>query len=371
MRIIKEIEDFGEFLASGYSFQDTCFQKIDFTRININWDRLTFTDCVFLGCKLESKVIQILTHSGCLIFPEIKGLPFDVYRSELYTWKELYKTTSPSSDTTVDEKIYEHFNKNKHNGNILEHLFQRLHDHSIDDGLRDLLRPLKNGKYRKKCIAIMGGHGTKRDDKYYKLTAKTSYLLAQRGFFMGSGGGPGIMEAANLGAYMANYGPSKLEDALAMLNGNFHFSEDKYHQDALEVIRKFPNGKDNLAIPTWFYGHEPSNLFASHIAKYFSNSIREDTLLAIALHGIVFAPGSAGTIQEIFMDAAQNHYGTFTYLSPMVFLGKEHYIKKTGIYPLLQNLSKDKPYGKLLYTTDRPEDIAAFLSSHQPLLADN
>ena len=51
----------------------------------------------------------------------------------------------------------------------------------------------------------------------------------------------------------------------------------------------------SLAVPTWFYGHEPSNLFASHIAKYFSNSIREDTLLAVALYGIVFAPGSAGT----------------------------------------------------------------------------
>jgi len=33
---------------------------------------------------------------------------------------------------------------------------------------------------------------------------------------------------------------------------------------------------------------------ASHIAKYFSNSIGEDGMLAVATAGIVFAPGGAG-----------------------------------------------------------------------------
>src|SRR5690606_40682509 len=65
-----------------------------------------------------------------------------------------------------------------------------------------------------------------------------------------------------------------------------------YFTQAKKVLKKYPKGNENLAIPTWFYGHEPSNLFASSIAKYFSNSIREDTLLAICLYGIVFAPGS-------------------------------------------------------------------------------
>ena len=76
-------------------------------------------------------------------------------------------------------------------------------------------------------------------------------------------------------------------------------------------------------MPTWFYGHEPTNLFSVHVAKYFSNSIREDGLLAIAEHGIIFSPGSAGTTQEIFQDATQNHYATFGTISPMVFLSKE------------------------------------------------
>ena len=40
-------------------------------------------------------------------------------------------------------------------------------------------------------------------------------------------------------------------------------------------------------------------------------------LLAIAKHGVIYAPGSAGTIQEIFQDAAQNHYSSFGPPSPM------------------------------------------------------
>jgi hypothetical protein len=32
-------------------------------------------------------------------------------------------------------------------------------------------------------------------------------------------------------------------------------------------------------IPTWFYGYEPPDVFASAMAKYFSNALREDVLL--------------------------------------------------------------------------------------------
>jgi predicted Rossmann-fold nucleotide-binding protein len=122
-----------------------------------------------------------------------------------------------------------------------------------------------------------------------------------------------------------------------------------------------------LAIPTWFYGHEPSNLFGTHIAKYFSNSLREDGLLAIALHGIVYAPGSAGTHQEIFQDAAQNHYTTFRYVSPMVFLGVQHWEEEKGLFGLLQRLAAGKPYAELLHLTDDPTDAVAWIVDHPPI----
>jgi predicted Rossmann-fold nucleotide-binding protein len=63
--------------------------------------------------------------------------------------------------------------------------------------------------------------------------------------------------------------------------------------------------------------------FATHIAKYFANSVREEGLLAIAKGGVIFTPGSAGTMQEIFQDLAQNHYQSFGVSSPMVFMDKK------------------------------------------------
>jgi hypothetical protein len=135
------------------------------------------------------------------------------------------------------------------------------------------------------------------------------------------------------------------------------------------VRAAFPDGTVNLAVPTWFYGFEPVNLFASHIAKYFANSIREDGLLAICLHGIVFAPGSAGTVQEIFMDAAQNQYTTFDYRSPMTFLGCDRWQPggADGIYPALQ--AEAGAYAELLMLSDSPDEIAAFIRSHAPVAA--
>ena len=175
------------------------------------------------------------------------------------------------------------------------------------------------------------------------------------------------MEAANLGAYMAGQSGEALDEAIALLAEAPHYTSPGYHEKAMMVIDRFPAGGDSLAIPTWFYGHEPSNLFASHIAKYFSNSLREDTLLAISLYGIVFAPGSAGTTQEVFMDATQNHYGTFNYYSPMVFLGTRRYQIDTLIYPLLKQLAYGRTYADLLHITDKPQEVVSFLRKHPPV----
>lgn len=50
-------------------------------------------------------------------------------------------------------------------------------------------------------VTIFGGARTKKTDKYYKKAQKLSSLLASRGFNIMTGGGPGIMEAANRGAH--------------------------------------------------------------------------------------------------------------------------------------------------------------------------
>jgi len=357
-----EIHNLGEFLEAGYNLQNATIQNIDFRKLDINWASLDVNHATFLGCRFSDEDFSQIIKGKATIFPAQPDLVFNPYRSYLYTWQELYKG-HPIEDN-VDLAIYSHFSETKYAPSMMKSFYQRIHDHSIDDALRDYLVPNDHGEYKQKSIGIMGGHGTKRSDPYYRKVAHIAQQLTQEGYLILSGGGPGIMEAANLGAYMANYSSADLDNALQILQVAQVFTDSEFHASAVKVLEKYPNGKDTIAIPTWFYGHEPSNLFASHIAKYFSNSIREDTLLAVCIHGILFAPGSAGTTQEIFMDAAQNHYKTFDYISPMIFLGKDRYTKDSRIYDTIMELSKDKLYQQLIHLVDEiDEAVEAFKKS--------
>ncbi len=55
----------------------------------------------------------------------------------------------------------------------------------------------------KNAISIFGSSRLKPSDKYYKLAEKTAGLLVREGYEVITGGGPGIMEAANKGAKVA------------------------------------------------------------------------------------------------------------------------------------------------------------------------
>jgi hypothetical protein len=51
------------------------------------------------------------------------------------------------------------------------------------------------------CISIFGSARTNTLSNYYKEASQLSYLCTQNGYGVISGGGPGIMEAVNFGAY--------------------------------------------------------------------------------------------------------------------------------------------------------------------------
>ena len=50
------------------------------------------------------------------------------------------------------------------------------------------------------CVSVFGSARTQSDNKYYQQAEEIGYLLTQSGYGVITGGGPGIMEAANKGA---------------------------------------------------------------------------------------------------------------------------------------------------------------------------
>lgn len=58
------------------------------------------------------------------------------------------------------------------------------------------------------CVSIFGSARTEKDNPYYLEAEKVGQLLIQNGFGVITGGGPGIMEAANKGAYEEPEGTS-------------------------------------------------------------------------------------------------------------------------------------------------------------------
>ena len=326
--------------------------------------RHRFTDCCFFGCDIPAKMEDEIG-SSCLVFPRM-GMTYNVFRSHLYNGDSLYAGYDPENEDTFsscfDQRVYsEYIEQGKQTGNIKETLARSLHDHAIADAMGDFLSRFEE----RQVVAVMGGHALKRTDESFKKVAYISKVLSEKGKLMASGGGPGAMEATHFGAWMAGRKMEEFEDALEMISIAPTFRDPGWLKSAFEVRKKYPQEKyRSLGIPTWFYGHEPATPFATDIAKYFMNSVREDILLSAAKGGIIYSPGSAGTLQEIFQDAAQNHYQSLGYPSPMVFLGEDYYSRDVPVYPMLENLLSKGFYNSLLLsiTDDADEAISNIMS---------
>jgi predicted Rossmann-fold nucleotide-binding protein len=282
--------------------------------------------------------------------------PYVVRPNRLYTRDDLMRGWHPGADhsATLDGRIYAYVKA--HGGrapDVEEGLAQRTHDHFIDVALADYL--MRTGR---PVVGVMGGSSTLAANPNYRRVVHLTAALTSRGYLVVCGGGLGIMEAANLGAYLADRSDTERDDAVDALAAATPWTTDPagYMRVADDIRGRFATGGESLAIPAWVTAGEPISQFASHIAKYFSNSIREDGMLAVATAGIVFAPGGAGTMQEIFQDAAQNAYRTFG-RSPMAFLDTRHYRAETGLYPALQRQAARLGFADLLSAGDEPEQI--------------
>ncbi len=365
----KEFESLAEVrahLKNGGDLSFGVFQGLDLRKLTDKLISMTAKNSVFLDCRIEQEAIESLRGNGAVFFPRIRNVPYQQYHGHLYSPEELmgdYEPGKPDSYAkTLDARVYRHYmNHGKDNpDSILESLAQRLHDHSITDALSEFIE-------NHRVVAMMGGHSMSRTAPEYLEVARISRELAKRGFLMASGGGPGAMEATHLGVWFSNRPDTELKEAVRMLSKAPKYNDRLWVETAFRVRRKFPlkgTGRrrpKSLGIPTWLYGHEPPTVFATHIAKYFANSVREEGLLAIAKNGAVYSPGSAGTIQEIFQDATQNHYKSFEIVSPMVLLGEQYWKVTKPVYPLLAQVAAGQEYGRHLHITDSAERVVEIL----------
>jgi predicted Rossmann-fold nucleotide-binding protein len=148
-----------------------------------------------------------------------------------------------------------------------------------------------------------------------------------------------------------------LHDALRLLakTPSFRPSVTDWARAAFEVRERWPGGGASVGIPTWFYGHEPPNAFAAHTAKYFANATREDGLLARSNAGVVFLPGAAGTVQEIFDNATPNYYESRGGPTPMVLVDEEHWTRQLPAWSLLRALARGRSMESRIALVDRIE----------------
>ena len=307
------------------------------------------------------------------IIAYLRKVPYDVTRKALYSARELYARSGFSADspegTSFDAEVYAHFLQTGKQAELVEERLARaLHDHGIQAALDRFFKT----HHHHLCLGIMGGHALQRTDTMFRDIVSLSKRLTENGFYMLSGGGPGAMEATHLGAWMAGRSDEEVSDALSLLREAPTFKDGGWLSTAFAVIERYPQESyESLGIPTWLYGHEPSTPFATHIAKFFENSIREDSILTLAYGGVVYTPGSAGTMQEIFQDAVQNHYLSFGFSSPMVFLGKRFWTEEMPIYPLLEQLASMGKYKNLRLTlTDDLDEIVDVLQRFRSELND-
>ena len=137
------------------------------------------------------------------------------------------------------------------------------------------------------CISIFGSARTKPGHKYYELAVEIAKRLAEEGFGIISGGGPGIMEAANKGANMASARSVGL----------------------------------NIALPF----EQTSNQFIdSDLNINFDYFFVRKVMFTKYSQGFIMMPGGWGTMDEFFEVATLIQTRKFTQ-TPMICVGSKYW----------------------------------------------
>lgn len=366
-------------------------QETDLRPFARSMSRVDLKGSSLLGCDLDLLTRDQADKQGGSVIPETGALPAPLrcFPTALYDAAFLYRGFDPKKNGswvgTPDNLGWTFFMKDSVEPNVLDMAQMaaaRLHDSALERATARFL-----AGHGRAAVAIMGGHDLPRTDPAFRQVVVIARDLRRKGYMIVTGGGPGLMEAGNLGAFLADQKDDALDAALAGLPEK-NFRSHDWLATAADVRALFngnwsdPISADgtSLAIPTWLYGHEPPNLFASHIAKLFYNSLREDGLVTVAGGGIIFGPGNAGTVQEVFQDLTQNYYRGSLNATPMVFLDPAYWSRPCDdpltfppkknpskpLLPLLRQLAAEKDFLSAILVSDDVPEIVRFLDRAPP-----
>ncbi|MGV8162972.1 MAG: TIGR00730 family Rossman fold protein [Candidatus Nanoarchaeia archaeon] len=185
----------------------------------------------------------------------------------------------------------------------------------IQDGLNILK------KIDQEFISIFGSHVTPENSKDYINCEKTAYLLGKKGYGIISGGGPGIMKAANSGATRAK---------TASLGFKAKFIQKEQHVDDKIFTHKYSF----------------SFLF---VRRY---------CLAVESKALIFYPGGYGTLNELFeyITLIETHMEEPT---PVICVNKKYW---KGLFDWLKNNALKEKYIQKSHLesisfADTPEEV--------------
>jgi uncharacterized protein (TIGR00730 family) len=177
-------------------------------------------------------------------------------------------------------------------------------------------------------VSIFGSARLPPDSKYYKMGIDVAYHVAKKGFSIITGGGPGIMEAANRGAQNAGGNSCGLVIDLPFESSSNSFIDPKF----------------NLKF------------------RYFF--VRKVMFIRYA-QGYVFLPGGYGTLDELFESLTLIQTKKIRPF-PIYLVGKDYW--KSMIDWLKTVMLKNKCISEedldLFHLTDDPEEVANGIERH-------
>jgi len=173
------------------------------------------------------------------------------------------------------------------------------------------------------CVTVFGSARFHEEHPYYKLARELGSELAHNGFVVMTGGGPGIMEAANRGAKDVN-GKS--------IGCNITLPKEQLPNNFLDIWIEF---------------------------KYFM--VRK-FMLAKYSYGFIAMPGGFGTLDELFEILTLIQTGKMKNF-PVILMGKEYWLPLKNLLEtrLLESKSIDQEDIETLLFTDSAAEAANFI----------